>query len=140
VQTRGVPDEALAVLTELQPFNQARYGAQRAEYHTLAILQALQNADKHRQLIVKGHAIKQMTVWLPEPLSSFSFVVARGSGARILTADEKLEVKADGVFCVPMSTGRNEGFEIPFSIDRVLDFTAQQILPNLEPLLPDPII
>lgn len=39
-----------------------------------------------------------------------------------------------------MSAGRNEGFEIPFSIDRALNFTAQQILPNLEQLLPDPIV
>ena len=45
-QTRGVPDGALAVIKDLQP-----YRRRDAEHHPIRLLSRLENADKHKSLI-----------------------------------------------------------------------------------------
>ncbi len=47
--TKGMPEEAVTAITDLQPFN---HGPAAAQGHVLSVINRLDNADKHRQLLV----------------------------------------------------------------------------------------
>jgi hypothetical protein len=49
---KGMPDEAVALVRNAQP-----YQRKNSELETLGLISRLENADKHRELIVVGHGV-----------------------------------------------------------------------------------
>ena len=64
---KGMPADAVAMIMHGQP-----YTRQYSELETLALLNRLENADKHRELVTLGAGIMDIRtiVPLPRPLSS----------------------------------------------------------------------
>jgi hypothetical protein len=132
--TRGVPDAPLAVLTQLQPFNQAKGTGKSADHHTLAVLTNLQNADKHRQLTFLGPVLKQTLVSLEG--QQMGVVPGYHNGAEVHYSPYPVDVEVEGVVAIPFGLTRQEGYEYPLMFDLILDFVANEVLPALEPLVP----
>jgi hypothetical protein len=134
LQTKNVPSEPLAVITELQPFNQAGNEAEKAQHHSLAVLSTLQNADKHRQLVYRRPGLKQTVITSDGAVGCI--VPALYDGAKFLVSDHQVDVQAEGVFSVPFGIGGDVGYEYPITFNKVLDLIARDVLPGLEQFLP----
>lgn len=134
-QTRGIPSGPLAIITELQPFNQAGNDTEKAQHHTLAVLSTLQNADKHRELVFSRPGIKQVVVSVPNHLDLY-IVGSLYDGAVFLAQQESMDVKVEGTFTIPFGIGQQVRYEYPLMFDMILDFVARDVLPALEQHLP----
>jgi hypothetical protein len=55
----GMPREAVAVIKSLQPYN---LPPDEAHHHFLYVLSSLENADKHRQLILLSNGVRDVTL------------------------------------------------------------------------------
>jgi hypothetical protein len=131
-QTKGVPCPALAVTAMLQPFYQARDTGISPEHHSLAVLATLQNADKHEKLTFLGPVLKKVQVEV-EGVGTFGIVPGLYSGASVFTSPYKVNVKAEGEIGIPFGVRRDQGYEYPLTFDMILNFTANEVLPALEP-------
>jgi hypothetical protein len=134
-QVKGVPDGPLAVITELQPYKQAGNDTENAQHHSFAVLQSLQNADKHRQLVFHRPGLKHAVVRVPGA-QDLCIVPSLYDGARIFAMDCKMDVELEGVISVPFSVGDGVGYEYPLMFNLLLDFIANEVLPALEPFVP----
>jgi len=132
-QTEGIPEDTLAVATQLQPFYQARDAKSSPEHHALAILRTLQDNDKHRQLNFLGAVLKN-TVLTIEGFDPVDIAPEYHHGALVCASPKKMDVQAEGEIAIPFGVGADEGYEYPSTFDMILTFVAHEVLPVLEPL------
>lgn len=93
-----LPDGCIAPLTMLQPYHAAALHSQSADWHALALLSSLQNADKHRELISTIAHLSQVEVHIN---GNTDYAAPRfKDGTKILTAPEKMDVHVKGVAAI----------------------------------------
>lgn len=134
-QTFGIPSEPLAIIESLQPYKVTRKPGEHIEHYTLAVLSALQNADKHQSLLFSTPAVTKARVFV-DGIEEGGIVPGVKDGAIPVVTDHQVQVKLNGIVTVPFGIRVDVGYEYPLVFDMILDTVAQQILPQLEPLLP----
>jgi hypothetical protein len=132
---RGVPSNAVAVITRSQPYYQARLKGEDATHHTLAVLNSLQNADKHRKLIFSRPALKHVAV-LMDGVEVDWAAPAVYDGTVVVHSPTQVDVEVKGTAVVPFGIGGQWGYEYPLMFEMILDFVRDQVLPTLEALIP----
>ena len=60
--TRGFPEGAMTIIEEAQPYMHSREGRD-PQYAALALLSVLQNADKHKRLVLVVSGLRDPIVW-----------------------------------------------------------------------------
>jgi hypothetical protein len=128
-----LPDDCIAPLTVLQPYQATALHGHRSEHHALALLSSFQNADKHRELIPAVVGLDAMEVEFDGigecPLPGFK------NGTKIVTdAPTKMEVKVEGIARVGIQRG-DETWSFDLLADKLGTFIVNELLPRLEPLL-----
>ncbi|MGA8364468.1 MAG: hypothetical protein WB709_08090 [Solirubrobacteraceae bacterium] len=128
-----LPDNCIAPLMALQPYQAAALHGHRAEHHALVLLGGFQNADKHRELIDAPVGLSKAEV---EVNGETSYAVPTfQNGTRVVfDAPEKVDVKVKGVAVVGIKRG-NDVWSFDMLVDRLSAFIADELLPRLEPLI-----
>jgi hypothetical protein len=128
-----LPDDRIAPLAVLQPYQAAALHGHRAEHHALTLLSSFQNADKHRELINAPVGLSKVEVEIDGAISYA--VPTFPDGTKVLVnAPEKVVVKVKGVAVVGLKRG-NDVWSFDLLVDRLTAFIANELLPRLEPLL-----
>jgi hypothetical protein len=137
-QTAGIPDEALAIIKGLQPYEEARLAGKRpdqAVHHVLSILRALQDADKHRKLIFLRPSVKKARLFI-EGVEEAGIVPGLQSGTVFAETLPEVNVQLDGLVSIPFGVANDVGYEYPIMFNLIFEAVADKILPALEPLVP----
>jgi hypothetical protein len=116
----------------LQPYESGRRDSRRPQENSVAILSALHNADKHRELIgvITGlnHAEVDIGGW-----RSCSVPVLK-DGAQLFAGSLKVDVKIEGSALVGIGNG-DDVFEFGQVTDAIFDSVAALVFPKLEPFI-----
>ncbi len=138
-RTKGLPADCVAAIRRLQPYEAGRQLSEPAEGHPLAILSALQNADKHRNLVGVISALKDPTLstdgkaWDVDLSPTIN--PALKNGAEIYSASQQVKVEIEGAATI--GVGRpNEPWDCYEFIAALHATIANCVLPWLEPFLP----
>ena len=145
-QTRGMAPEVVAAIEFEQPYNMTkrdpRAGPESVD--ALFALSALQNADKHRSLIVLVPGLSHPTaraLWADEALGIMSpkYLEAGADvmrwdefGNRIRYEDVRVDVKGISRVSVVVA-GRRDPYELVPLAGGILGRVRDRIIPNLEP-------
>ncbi len=129
-----LPDDCIAALKVLQPYEAAALHGYPAERHALVLLGGFQNADKHRELIPTVTGLMQVEVEVNG--ETIHAVPGFRNGTRVVSdAPEQVDVKVKGVATVGIQRS-DETWSFDTLVDRLTRFLADELLPRLEPLLP----
>lgn len=144
-RTEGLPDDCVAVIRGMQPYEIAENRPEPAKAHTLAILSALQNADKHRELIAVVSALKDAVLRIdgkawnvdlgagqPEPPFPMDFALK--DGAQLHAARRKMKVEIEGSATIGVGR-RDELWDVYDFVNRLRRTIGRGVLPALEPFL-----
>lgn len=131
-QIKGLPADCVTALKWLQPFEAANALGKPADDHPLAILSALQNADKHRQLVGVTTGLQQATLTVAGV--AFSALPILVDGAVVEVSPTQVQVDVEGHAVVGVGGGQKVRGFYEF-IDRLFNFILNEVLPRLEPLL-----
>jgi hypothetical protein len=132
-RTTGLPADCIAELRALQPYKTARHFKRRPADQALALLSVLQNADKHRYLVGVVTGLRQIQIEAEG--DCYGLTGGLKDGAEIHTAPAKVDVKVEGAAQVSVGW-RDEVRDFDRLCETILDFTALEVLPRLEPFLP----
>lgn len=123
--------EVFAVIESLQPFQTAAKQATNPDDEALAILNDLQNADKHTRLNVVDTGVGDLVGFVFDPGTppariggdvGFPDGIMVPNGAKFLALDREVHVELFGVVKVAVSGGRVSTYrEIPESLGDILD-------------------
>jgi hypothetical protein len=127
-----LPDDCIAALTVLQPYQAGALHHQRADHHALSLLSAFQNADKHRELV--GAIVGLTKVEAHIDGETIYAVPTFKDGTVVAVGPSKMDVKIKGVATVGIQRG-NETWSLDMLIDRLKRFLSDELLPRLEPFL-----
>jgi hypothetical protein len=129
---RGLPDSCVTALRVLQPYEAARLTGKPARDHPLAILKVLQNADKHRELVVVviGLTKAEMTV----NGEAEGIVPMLKDGAELVRTPAQMAVKLEGAAAVGVQRGKVI-YGLGDFVDRLSTFVVDEVLSRLEPFL-----
>jgi hypothetical protein len=132
--TKGLPDECVAQLTTLQPYHPHGLPGERyaPKNHSLTILSALQNADKHRELVPALTGLSQTEATIAGEVSGV--VPTLRDGAVLVRAEAKMEVKVESAASVGVG-GDDTVWNIDEFLARIGAFVRDEVLPRLEPFL-----
>jgi hypothetical protein len=141
--TDGMPAKAYKLIETLQPYQWIKDG-QDPNDHVLAILSALHNADKHRQLVFvkRGIAPTRITVRAHDermygravpPLPSHKLAE---DGAVIARLPHEMDVQVEGAVQLAIGSSQHtENYPFPGVCDKILDFVGTRVLAPLENLI-----
>jgi hypothetical protein len=128
-----LPDDCIAPLTVLQPYQAAALHGHRGDHHALALLSSFQNADKHRELIPAVVGLELVEVEFDGigecPLPGF-----KNGTTIVANAPAKMEVKVKGIARVGIQRG-DETWSFDLLTDKLGVFIVNELLPRLEPFL-----
>jgi hypothetical protein len=127
-----LPDDCVAALKTLQPYEAAALHGHVANHHALALLSAFQNADKHRELVDAVVALQQVEADIDG--ETIFAVPAFKDGTVVARGPEKMNVKIKGSAVVGLQRGR-EIWSFDLLIRKLTAFVSDELLPRLEPLL-----
>jgi len=133
--TDGVPQAALAVLHQLQPCARAAHHRKAAEDHVFAILNILQNADKHCQLMMIPDGLRRCQLIVNGEIDR-GFTAVMKNGAPIYRSKTKMQVEIEGTLAVAVGKRMDRLYPLPAIFDGILKFITDEALPPLEKLLP----
>jgi hypothetical protein len=136
-QTAGIPDDALAIIKGLQPFDEARLAGKRpdqAVHHVLSVLRGLQDADKHRKLIFLRPSVKQARLFI-DGVEVAGIVPGLQNGTVFAETLPESSVHLDGLVSIPFGVGDDVGYEYPTMFNLIFEAVADKVIPNLEPLV-----
>jgi len=133
--TEGVPQAALAVLHRLQPYARAAQHRKAPEDQVLAILNVLQNADKHCQLMLIPDGLRRGQLIVDGELDR-GFTAVMKNGTPVYLSDTKVHVEIEGTLAVAVGKRTDRLYPLPASFDSTLEFVTDDVLPPLEKLLP----
>jgi hypothetical protein len=147
----GMPIEAIAFIKSVQPYNAP---VDQVETHFLRIISRLENADKHRNLVLLGSGVKNGTLVVsinedvrvipmgPGIVEDGAPLVDSNWGAsgplRQLLTNPKVNVQVAGTATVALKIVRDGGhniFELPESLDQLVGNVESKIIPGLEPFV-----
>jgi hypothetical protein len=131
--TSGLPDDCIAAIKALQPYEAAALHGHTAEHHALALLSAFQNADKHRELVDAVVGLHQVEVHIGEDEIVYAVPVFQ-DGTVVVAAEEKMDVKVKGAALIGLQRSE-EIWSFGMLTRRLTAFLADELLPRLEPLL-----
>lgn len=136
---KGMPDEAVEMIKTAQP-----YQRKDSELETLGLISRLENADKHRELIVVGHgvadarsvvtvggeAIRQETAgFRPDGAEVAKF----GFDQRVPDESE-VTVKVSGTATIAIKIAGIDGyFGMPESLDILVAWVRDSVIPDFTP-------
>jgi hypothetical protein len=132
--TQGMALDVVAALTWLQPHASALRHSGKPADHYLAILQALQNADKHRELVVLTTGVAKSEVRI-EGVTNW-IVPVLPDGAPLFDSPHKVNVELEGTLSIAFGIRSKGPREFPRIFHTILDAIAFEVLPTLEPLAP----
>ncbi len=130
--TDGLPRGCLAALRALQPYETARNFSIPVKDQPLALLSALHNADKHRNLVGVGTGLRHAEITIGE--RSFSHVPVLKNGALIHTSRTQVQMQIEGAAVIGVG-GANEPRDFHEVANAILGFVNIEILPRLERFL-----
>ncbi len=127
-----LPDDCIAALKVLQPYEAAATHGHAPENHALALLSAFQNADKHRELINTVVGLGKVELHLDGEITYAVPIFKDGT----VIADEgrKMDVKVEGVPVVGLKRGADV-WSFDLLIAKLTAFIVDEALPRLEPFL-----
>lgn len=133
---RNMPPGALTEITDMQPF---RLSNQPPDHYALAILQRLNNADKHQQLTTVVHQLRTVeyridgAAWIPVPLAPTQVLQ---DGAIVHRSQTKVDVEARGSIVIGVrGGGKRAAYEVRVTGPTIRDYIAA-VLNTLEPFVP----
>lgn len=115
--TRGLPDDAVPLLKRLQPY---MFGPEKGpENHAFAILNAFQNADKHRELVIVPSGLTDPVVRHVRPSGLITYesapyglpadrVLRNGAVVHRAPADEPADIKVEVEATMQILIGEGE--------------------------------
>jgi hypothetical protein len=136
-----MPDEAVTMIMEAQPYQRKDSGRE-----TLSLISRLENADKHRQLLVLGHggmnarsvvtaggeAIKQETAGFREngaEIAKFGF-----SGQ--VPPESAVTVEVRGMATIAIQVAGADGyFGMPESLEALIGWMRDSVIPDFTPFV-----
>lgn len=129
----GMPPDAITEIANMQPF---RLPNQPADHYALAILQRLNNADKHQELTTVVHQLRDVEyridggVWTPVALGVNQVVQ---DGAVVHRSVRKVQVEARGTIHIGVRGGRKRWTYAAVEHGRkILDY-VMDLLTTLDP-------
>ena len=135
-RTKGLPDGAVAEIKYLQPYEKEREHSIPAKHYPLAVLSALQNPDKHRNLItvVTGlaNACRSLDGGATWDIGHPDAVLKNRT--RLHSAETPVKVKAKESPIVGVGT-RNEARDLLWFLAALKNEVFGQVLPRLRPYL-----
>jgi hypothetical protein len=137
--TKGLPSDCVAILKGLQPHAAPeRWGEGVPADHPLAILSALHNADKHRNLVTVVSALANPEARIDGAWSHMEHLVpnaALKNDAVIHRSKRAVDVYVEGSAVI--GVGRpDEVRDLAHIIDSLTKYIGSEVLPQLEPFLP----
>jgi hypothetical protein len=130
--TEGLPRECIAAIQALQPHKVARDLTKPVKDQPLALLSALHNADKHRNLVGVGTGLRHAEIAIGA--CSFSHVPVLKNGALIYTSRTQVQVQIEGSAVIGIG-GPNEPRDFQEVAGAILGFVTIEVLPRLEQFL-----
>jgi len=132
--TKGPPDDLVAQLTALQPYAPNDLPGQRysPKNHSLAILSALQNADKHRELVPAITGLSQAEATIDREVSGV--VPTLRNRAILVRSVAKVQVKIEGSASIGIRGGKTV-WAVDEFLARMGTFVRDEVLPRLEPFV-----
>jgi len=138
---KGMTPAAIAFIKQQQPYHFKAEGKNPRD-HVLAILSGLQNADKHRYLVVVADTLKDGVVRVPQPggeIRSDSLILgpahALKSGAIIHRSPQEADVEVEASLKVAVGGGPAGPYrDFPEAFDRIL-FAAASIVGKLSVII-----
>jgi hypothetical protein len=127
-----LPDDCLAAVKVLQPYEASALHGHPANRHALALLSAFQNADKHRELVDAIVGLSKCELHIDG--ETIYAVPVFQEGTIVAVEDRKMDVKIKGVPVVGLSRG-DETWSLDLLTEKVGDFIVNELLPRLEPFL-----
>ena len=132
-RTEGLPDDCITCLKALQPYGAERLYQGRAETHPLTILSALQNADKHRELVAVLTGLSRVKVTVDGRVVPVGGVLQNGA---VLDppSPSKVDMKVEGVAIVGLKRA-NRVWDFDGFVSNLGAFIDNEALPRLERFL-----
>jgi hypothetical protein len=135
---QGMNDDAVALIKALQPYNLQ----QNPHYHPLGIISRLDNADKHRQLILTAAEIREASLSVTVdrqrvPESLLFGVVRNGTVIAEFSAppDAEVDLKISGTVSVAMNVGATDPYPEAIEALRYCFGIGTMVFPALEPFV-----
>jgi hypothetical protein len=138
---KGMPDEVVAMIKAAQP-----YRREDSVLETLSLISRLENADKHRQLIVLGHgvadarsvvtvggeAIKQGTAgFRPDGAE-----VAKFGFRNHVPRESEVTVEVSGTATIAIKVADIDGyFGMPESLEVLIGWMRNSVIPDFTPFV-----
>jgi len=137
-QTKGLPDPVIALLTLMQPYCLAREQGREARHFALAVLSALQNADKHRQLIFSKAGLTKVEL-IVNGITVDYVGPSLYDGKQMASLPPHMDVVTKGSVVIPLGIGDDVGYAYPDVFNLILNDVANLVLPPLEGQLGRPV-
>jgi hypothetical protein len=138
---KGIPAEAVAMITKAQP-----YQRENSVLETLSLISRLENADKHRQLIVLGHGVvdARSVVTVGGEIIKQETAGFRPDGADIakfgfrdrVPRESEVTVKISGTATIAIEVAGADGyFVMPQSLEALIGWMRDSVIPEFTPFL-----
>jgi hypothetical protein len=129
-----LPDNCIAALKVLQPYEAAALHGHPADRHALALLHGFQNADKHRELISAIVGLDQGAEVEINGIAECALPGFKNGTTIVANAPAQMEVKIKGAAVVGIKRG-NDVWSFNLFAEKLTNFIADELLPRLDPLL-----
>lgn len=129
---KGIPPDARAIIEALQPYRFPRPGDDPRD-HGMAVLSQLQNADKHRELLVSLWGLKDTAVTIDGKM----FGPARrpvGHEAELHRSGSHVDVEVSGSILVGLGESSDRAYEFARMPD-LISFVRTEVIAPLEKFL-----
>ncbi len=136
---KGMPDEAVKMITFAQP-----YQRKNSELETLGLVSRLENADKHRELIVVGHGVANarsvVTVGgeaIKQETSGFrpdGTEIAKFGFSQSVPDETEVTVEVTGTATIAIKIADIDGyFGMPDSLEILIAWMRDSAIPDFTP-------
>lgn len=142
---KGMDQMAIDYILARQPFQTGGDPTVLAERSVLSVLNALANADKHRQLVTLASGIRLHEVRVTEPDGTMTIATVTDhaamrlgeDGAHVHVSPHKVKVEAEGTVVVAVRGGaEGDRLSLPDICDHMLQWIGGEILPALDMFTP----
>jgi hypothetical protein len=127
---KGFPEGFEEAFRSIQPFAQSEKHGYPAEDHALAILSALQNADKHRWLLTVFTGLEKAEITIDG--DTYCSVPVLKDGIELFSWHEPAKVTAVGSAVVGVSSRDGEVREFGLLVEQLIKSVRIEVLPALE--------
>jgi hypothetical protein len=144
-KTKGAPGTAMAIVKRFQPYNLTHEGLD-PKYASLAILAALQNADKHRQLVLVSNGLRdpvvrqvhpdgRRVVVEPEEPRGPDRVLRNRTVVGVSLIATQVKMEAEGALEVLIGDARHGAYHACPDALETMSRDVERVLNELEPLI-----